>query len=733
MSVSAKYQRVDLVPPLIELAAPQTSQELAQTLGMPDWTKHWRILPDILQHASPVDEQSDEDDLNRALRPWQAVVIAQVQKIEPFYQARPGQFPDPLNFRQSYHVRELKPEIETVQWGWTYHMTAFGLYARNLSDCVQVGDYMVVQNPSVVTDPHPDPIRGHSLTVWVGPTTQLAAKAAVIRLKYDGPLILARSPEIPIPSPAEDEGELNLRLEDEDEAENVEPPPPPTKPKEPAKKPEKPPSRIYVCINDCTSTLKKVEYNVWAVITRVSRPVSATRGRHLMAQVFIQDPECTGTYGFADYQFSLLGTEESHFPPLEVGYVIRIHHMVVQEWNGAKNGRVYDARSVLVVPGGPDDPIEPICRAKSFEFTTPDLEHVKRMRSWWQTYQNLTRESNQASVEEKRFEEISQPGEFDIYCQVLSVETFETSHGPSQALITVTDGTRNSVLILVKNPDSVSDQDTQQLAVEETRIMEVTVFGHEQDVLNQTQVGEIVLLKRVQAHRKALFDTQEEQLDYGYFFTIPANQTGAKCLKIHDNHSQARAIRKRINAVNNPSQHPPQQQEHSEDMRSVEELMEELHRSPGQPISSQDTTMFPNSEVFQHVQTHPSQESPNQSHVERPPTTPNKSKAQVSAPKKRSASKTSAATSLEQSEVRCDEDLPSVKNFPVTENDLTLDGSSSSSSSSESSPRPVVTRSRKRATKIIDTKRPTGSTSKPRSNSSDDDEEDVFYSCPSQL
>jgi hypothetical protein len=47
-------------------------------------------------------------------------------------------------------------------------------------------------------------------------------------------------------------------------------------------------------------------------------------------------------------------------------------------------GRVYDARSVTVIPGNVNDPIVPECKKlQGFDFTDADVQKVKTLRHWW--------------------------------------------------------------------------------------------------------------------------------------------------------------------------------------------------------------------------------------------------------------------------------------------------------------------------------------------------------------
>jgi len=97
------------------------------------------------------------------------------------------------------------------------------------------------------------------------------------------------------------------------------------------------------------SLKKSDKYNVYAIVTTVKREPSPTRSYKLMSQVYITDPSCEGTYGFSDFQFSLMGYKHEDFPNIINSSIIRIHHMSIQMYQGYRTGRVFDARSVKVV------------------------------------------------------------------------------------------------------------------------------------------------------------------------------------------------------------------------------------------------------------------------------------------------------------------------------------------------------------------------------------------------
>ena len=128
----------------------------------------------------------------------------------------------------------------------------------------------------------------------------------------------------------------------------------------------------------CCKINPRVLYNVWAVITKVRRRPSPTEKKleRIMAMVYVQDPTFAGSFGFPDYQFSIMGTRCEDFPPLSVGAVIRIHDMEAQHYLGESTGRVWNPAKVTVIEGGVGEPIKPLNADQwddNFRFTESDV------------------------------------------------------------------------------------------------------------------------------------------------------------------------------------------------------------------------------------------------------------------------------------------------------------------------------------------------------------------------
>ena len=281
----------------------------------------------------------------------------------------------------------------------TVELTAFGVYARSLEGVgVRPGDYLAIKNPRVMEWDGKE----NRVQIFVGLKEQdLGQRIAVLRGVEDalrevssiGSNTVSEEQECPAVSNP-----------------STSPPksPPAAQVPVPVPVPSKPGTKVYsyTKLKDCLTLWKGAKYNAWAVVISVSKQPGPTKGKKLMGQVYIRDPGFTGSQGKADMQFSLLADDESHFPPLVEGSTMRIHSMAMQEFNGERTGRVYDARSVVVIKndGVDKDKFEPesgVDPAK-LTFNEEDLFFAKQMRQFWQ---GITAASSGAA--EKRGEEDS--------------------------------------------------------------------------------------------------------------------------------------------------------------------------------------------------------------------------------------------------------------------------------------------------------------------------------------
>ena len=71
---------------------------------------------------------------------------------------------------------------------------------------------------------------------------------------------------------------------------------------------------------------------------------------------------CYLSYG-EHFKFDILADSMEQMPELVVGSVLRIHHLVVEVFNGVPDGRVYSGPCVTLVQEGVGDIITPCTRA----------------------------------------------------------------------------------------------------------------------------------------------------------------------------------------------------------------------------------------------------------------------------------------------------------------------------------------------------------------------------------
>ena len=200
---------------------------------------------------------------------------------------------------------------------------------------------------------------------------------------------------------------------------------------------------VYDVLKDCTDSKRK--YNAFGVVSKISRDPLPTRSGRYMSQVYIRDPESSGTFGFSDYQFSLLAADKEHIPSVVVNAILRIHGMKPEMYEGNLTFRVFDARSVTVFNGGVNDPIVPESKqVKPMEFTEDERRRVVHLRKWWREESRRVASGAKDSqgMTQDMIEESStiQPNlPFDLFCQVIKVQP---------TALTVTDGKKCALNLL---------------------------------------------------------------------------------------------------------------------------------------------------------------------------------------------------------------------------------------------------------------------------------------------
>ena len=99
------------------------------------------------------------------------------------------------------------------------------------------------------------------------------------------------------------------------------------------------------------------------------------------------------------FLFSLLGHNEDDFPKIILGSIIRIHHMSVQLYQGFRNGRVFDARSVTVVGHSEKDLSHEDCKP----LNKRDGLKVKELIEWWDKEGRDKQSQSQALKENENY------------------------------------------------------------------------------------------------------------------------------------------------------------------------------------------------------------------------------------------------------------------------------------------------------------------------------------------
>ena len=297
---------------------------------------------------------------------------------------------NPMKYRKCMQLAEATITDRNVIRGHVdVEFTAFGVYARSLEGVgVKPGDYLAIKNAKVMQWDGKE-----RLQMFVGLKLEdLGQRVAVLRgveealreVSSVGSNTAASNEEgirESSPSPPKKSRSAAAPKKSRCSA-----PPRPAPLQVPV--PAKPRERTYTDLNGCTSLSRAVRYNAWAVVVSVSKRPGPTKGRKLMGQVYIRDPGFSGCQGKADMQFSLLADELAHFPPLVEGSTMRIHNMLMEQFDRQRTGRVYDARSVVVIrnEGVDDDKFEPECGLdpSKLVFNEEDLDMARKMRLYWQ-------------------------------------------------------------------------------------------------------------------------------------------------------------------------------------------------------------------------------------------------------------------------------------------------------------------------------------------------------------
>ncbi len=198
-------------------------------------------------------------------------------------------------------------------------------------------------------------------------------------------------------------------------------------------------TRQYTFLKDCLPTPPSKRYNAWGIVTKITRfPTPSKRGNKISAQVYIEDQHSPGSWGFTNYQFSILGDSVADFPPILLHSVLRIHHLSASFYQQELTFRVFDPRAVTVFAGKEGDPVQPLSTKpeSELEFSQEDDAKVKEIRSWWSLAGRKRSAIDSNGMSQEMTQKLSdiKPGQFNLICKVLKVL-------PGDKGIVVTDGT----------------------------------------------------------------------------------------------------------------------------------------------------------------------------------------------------------------------------------------------------------------------------------------------------
>ena len=330
-----------------------------------------------------------------------------------------------LGIRKGFIVRDNAPTADQSRT----HFSAmfYGTYAQDIDQLdPKEGEVITIANPTGFA-----PLRGEQYAhlqdfkVLVGQRFQLDSKVC-----FHSELPSVYLKKLSQKKSAQNNAELLVKEVDLSPRVRK----PPQQPKQPV--------MTYNLLKECTDSKRK--YNAFGVVTKISRDPFPTRSGRYMSQVYIRDPESEGTFGFSDYQFSLLAIEKDHIPNIAVNDILRIHAMKPEMYDGNLTFRVFDARSVTVFHGGVNEPIVPESKQiKPMEFTDDERLRVIELRKWWREEGRGTSGAKDSQgMTQDMIEESSTilPNlPFDFYCQIVKIQP---------TTLTVTDGKKCALNLL---------------------------------------------------------------------------------------------------------------------------------------------------------------------------------------------------------------------------------------------------------------------------------------------
>lgn len=371
---------------------------------------------------------------------------------------------DPMSYRLNLVLKDLSPNPSSS--GKDHFLfNLYGTYAKDFETLsAKEGEIVTVTNPNLV------------------------AKRSYLHKEEDGNFLLdyelvvglrklvhkvCLHSELPIVQ-VEKENATNGHLVEEIEM-TVAPRSKPTNPTRPLV--QKSNGVQYTILKDC---IPGKRHNTWGIVTKITRFPTQTRKPSIFsATVFIEDPESRGSYGYSNYQFSILGHNPDEFPPIELHSIMRIHHCKTELFNGEPTFRVFEPNAVTVFKGAANDPIVPISTKKdgNVEVTASDVARIKEIRSWWSLEARKRAGVDPEGFSQQLtqdFSKLNKETVFDLTCKVLHV----VSGG---AAIIVTDGLVPAVEYQTVNNDFTKDPDQITIFVkpklEETRKVSIPKEG----------------------------------------------------------------------------------------------------------------------------------------------------------------------------------------------------------------------------------------------------------------
>lgn len=194
----------------------------------------------------------------------------------------------------------------------------------------------------------------------------------------------------------------------------------------------------YKKILDLVKPERKI--NLYGVIHTI---VKAPREDDKHAVVRLRDETCGPE---KDFRVFIFFSNETAFPKLEQGYILRLHGLKTERLDGELVGRVFSATDVATFPPYGQGIANAFATSESFNFTDSDSERLTVLREWITSKEQQqplpvdpTLLSAVLSSKPSRtlLSEIKEEGNYILRCKVLDVNILSDEI----RIFTVTDGT----------------------------------------------------------------------------------------------------------------------------------------------------------------------------------------------------------------------------------------------------------------------------------------------------